>query len=175
MPDLPDRCLELVDGVMRENPLMGVFSAHVLMNTLRTLGRFVGEHDMGITLPGLGCVLKRDPDTVRLVGISYFDWDRVPEGEPSDFFWEEAPTLAVEVVTPNDLAEDFQQRIYDYLEAETQDVWVLWPMRQSMTIYRTNANTREFDPDSTLDGGSLLPGFSVRVGDLFEVPHRPGC
>jgi len=106
---------------------------------------------------------------------SFVAWDRIPDPRPSARFWEGAPTIAVEVVSPTDRANDIQERVQDYLAAGTQQVWVLWPRNRSMTVYDAVSGVRELGPDSTLDGGSLLPGFSVSVGDLFELPRRPGC
>ncbi len=59
-----------------------------------------------------------------------------------------------------------------YLAAGTRQVWVLWPSKRAVSVYRPNADTRELGPDATLDGGDVLPGFSVRVGDLFEITTR---
>lgn len=112
---------------------------------------------------------------MRAPQISFIESERVPVGEPSEWFWEGPPTLAVEIVSPEDLANDFYDRVQDYLEAGTQQVWVLWPRTRSVSIYSSDADTRELGPDASLDGGSLLPGFSVQVGDLFEIPRRPGC
>ncbi len=122
LPDPPDKCIELIDGEVREKPLLGMLSGFAKGNVFTTLSGFVKQHDLGLVLPGLGCVLERNPDTVRIVGVSFFTWERVPEGEPTEFFWEGAPSLAVEVVSQDDLAIDFRDRVDDYLEAGTQQV-----------------------------------------------------
>jgi hypothetical protein len=49
---------------------------------------------------------------------------------------------------------------------------MLWPRRRSVSVYRPDADTRELGSDAQLDGGDVLPGFGVRVGDLFEVRRR---
>ncbi len=175
LPDPPDRRVELVRGLIREKPLLVVIAGLVKANVLTSLSEFLKLHELGLVLPGLGCVLGRDPDTVRVVETCFLARDCMPEGEPSEWFWEGPPTLDVEIVSPDDLANDFYERVQDYLAAGTQQVWVLWPRNRSMTVYDAVSGVRELGPDSTLDGGSLLPGFSVRVGELFEVPRRPGC
>jgi Uma2 family endonuclease len=176
MPEGPGKRFELVDGEVIEVSPAGDLHMTIAEIVYKRLDRFVEQHNLGLVrFNGLGYVIKRGPDQVRVPDVSFVAWEGVPEGEPSEWFWEGPPTLAVEVVSQDDLALDFRDRVYDYLEARTQQVWVLWPRTRRVSGFSPNANTREFDPDSTLDGGSLLPGFSVSVGDLFEVPRRPGC
>jgi len=109
---------------------------------------------------------------VRIPDVSFVAWESVPEGDVSERFWEGAPTVAVEVVSPNDRADDIHDRLQDYLEAGTRQVWVLWPRRRSMSVYGPDVDTRELGPDDRITGGDILPGFDARVGDLFEVRRR---
>jgi Uma2 family endonuclease len=172
MPDPPDRRLDLVDGQVVEKPLLGAQAALANANLLSALGAFVEHNNCGIVLPGVGHVLHRDPDTVRHVGIAFIPWERVPAGEPTDWFWEGAPTLAIEAVSFYGTAADFHLRVWDYLRAGTRVVWVLWPDTRSVSIHRPDGTSLEIGPDATLDGGDILPGFTVTVGDLFETRRR---
>jgi Uma2 family endonuclease len=83
------------------------------------------------------------------------------------------PNLAVEVVCPTDRVEDVHRKVDQYLESGIRLVWILWPQTHTVRIYVADETTRELGPDDTLDGGDVLPGFSVRVGELFEIPTRP--
>jgi Uma2 family endonuclease len=105
----------------------------------------------------------RIPDVSFVAGV-----DVAKDGLPKSY-WEGPPTLAVEIVSPNDRAVEIDERVQDYLAAGTRQVWVLWPNRRAASIYVPDADTRELGPDATLDGGDVLPGFTVRVGDLFEI------
>ncbi|MDQ3524361.1 MAG: Uma2 family endonuclease [Chloroflexota bacterium] len=173
MPEVPGKRFELVDGEVIEVSPAGDLHMAIVEIVYKRLDRFVEQHNLGLVrFDGLGYVIRRAPDQVRVPDVSFVTWEQVPDGEPTEFFWEGAPSLAVEVVSQDDLAIDLKDRVDDYLEAGTQQVWVLWPRTRRVSVFSPNANTREFGPDATLDGGSLLPGFGVRVGDLFEVPHR---
>jgi Uma2 family endonuclease len=170
MPDVPGKRLELVEGLVVEVPGAGALQSMITTSLLRRLAQFVEERDLGLVFPdGLCYVLRRDPDHVRIPDGSFIAWDRVLEGEIEDAFWEGAPTLAVEVVAPNDRADDIYDRVQDYLAAGSAQVWVLWPRHSSVTVYRADGGIRNLGPDALLDGADNLPGFSVRVGDLFEV------
>ncbi len=173
MREVPGMRLELVDGEVFEVPGAGELHIAIVVMLFKLLDRFVEQHDLGIVRPdGLAYVLRRDPDQVRIPDVSFVAWDSVPDGDVSERFWEGPPTLAVEVVSPNDRANDVRDRVQDYLEAGTQQVWVLWPQRHSISVYSPGADTRELGPDAKLDGGDVLAGFTVRVGDLFEIPRR---
>lgn len=173
MPEVPGKRLELVDGEVVEVPGAGELHMAIVILLYKFLDRFVEEHDIGLVRPdGLAYVLRRGPDQIRIPEVSFVAWDSVPEGEISEGFWEGAPTLAVEVVSPNDRADDIHDRVQDYLEAGSSQVWVLWPKRRSVSVYSSDADTRELGPDAVLEGGDILPGFSVRVADLFDVQRR---
>lgn len=173
MPEVPGKRFELVDGELVEvSPSNDLHHAivEVVYDVLRD---HVRQHNLGLVrFDGLAYVIKRGPDQVRVPDISFVAWDRVPESRPVERFWEGAPTLAVEVVSPTDRANDIQERVQDYLEAGTRQVWVLWPSRRTVTVYDADDGVRQLGPDASLDAGGALPGFDVRVGDLFEIPHR---
>lgn len=172
MPEVPGKRIELVKGCVVEKPPMGVLGATAKANLMRAIGDFNDERNLGVVLPGVGCVIRRNPDTVRAPDVSFIARASVPADYPLDCFWEGPPTLAVEVVSPHDRADDTHERVQDFLESGTQQVWVLWPRRQSVSVYSPNGDTRELGPDAQLDGGDMLPGFSVTVSDLFEVRRR---
>ena len=170
LPEVPGKRFELVDGEVVEVSPAGAEHTGIMFMLAKTLDRFVSQHDLGVVMPdGLGFVLRRDPDVVRAPDVSFVTSASVPEEGLPKGYWEGPPTLAAEVVSPNDRASDIHDRVQDYLEAGTRRVWVLWPRRRLVSVYRPDADTRELGPDATLDGGDILPGFSVRVGDLFEV------
>jgi Uma2 family endonuclease len=173
MPDVPGKRFELVDGEVIEVSPAGDLHMAIVEIVYKRLDRFVEQHNLGLVrFDGLGYVIRRAPDQVRVPDASFVAWDRVPDPRPSARFWEGPPTLAVEVVSPSDRANDIQERVQDYLDAGTRLVWVLWPSRRALTVYDADGGVRQLGPDAALDGGSLLPGFSVRVGDLFEIPRR---
>jgi Uma2 family endonuclease len=162
----------LVEGQVVEKPLLGAQAATAYANPLSTLAAFVEQHNCGIVIAGVGHVLRRNPDTVRHVGISFIARERVPAGEPAEWFWEGPPTIAVEAVSFYGTANDLHLRVRDYLRSGTWQVWVLWPDTRSVSIHRPDGTSSELDPEAALDGGDILPGFSVTVGNLFEMRRR---
>jgi len=173
MPEVSGKRLELIDGELVKVPGAGALHTMIVFAPARLLEDFVRKHELGLVMPGgLAYVLHRNPDQIRIPDVSFIGWGSLPEDGIPEGFWEVPPTLAVEVVSPDDLAEDFHARVQDYLEAGSSQVWVLWPRRSSVSVYRPGADTRELGPDSLIDGGDILPGFSTQVSHLFDVQRR---
>ena len=78
-----------------------------------------------------------------------------------------APDLVVEVVSPHDTAEEIIARLEDFRLAGTKLVLVAYPEQRRIFAHSPNA-TKEFGPNDLLDVEPVLPGFSVRVAELFE-------
>ena len=170
MPEKPGVRHELVDGELVEVPGAGALHNLIAARVYELLRDFVRGRDLGLAFTdGVGYIVGRGPDRVRIPDASFVAWDHVPEEGVPEGFWPVAPNLAVEVVSPNDRADDVHDKVREYLDAGAQSVWVLWPRRRSVSAHTPGGGTRELGPDEELDGGAVLPGFRVRVGELFEV------
>jgi Uma2 family endonuclease len=78
-----------------------------------------------------------------------------------------APDLAVEVLSPSDRMAEAPSKVTMYLQAGVQLVWLLDPETRTISIFRPDAAPRTLYENDTLDGGDVLPGFSVSVAELF--------
>jgi Uma2 family endonuclease len=115
-----------------------------------------------------GYVLSSDPLTIRQPDISVLRKERIAATE-ADSYFEGAPDLAVEVVSPSDSAQDLESKVRQYLQAGAKQVWVLYPKTRTIHLFSAGQSLRILDENQTLDGGELLPGFFVQVADLFAV------
>lgn len=79
--------------------------------------------------------------------------------------------LAVEVVSPSDDMRHLNIKIANYLAAGTL-VWVAYPTRQEVEVFAPGQTVRIIGNDGTLDGGAVLPGFSLAVREIFP-PMQP--
>lgn len=170
MPEVPGKRFELVDGKVVEVPGAGV-QHNLIANQVSELIRpIVREGDPGLVLTdGTGHIIRRDLDRVLIPEVAFTSWDRLPEAWEPERYSPVPPDLAVEIVSPNDRADDVHDKVREYLDAGTRMVLVLWPGSRSATVYAQGADPREPGPDDELEGGDVLPGFRVRVSDLFEV------
>jgi Uma2 family endonuclease len=174
LPEVAGTRYELVDGELVAVPGASPLHGLLVELVLRLIGAYAREQDRGLAFAdGTAYLLRRGPDRVRIPDVSFVAWARVPiEGVPDEGFWPFAPDLAVEIVSPGDRASDVHSKVDEYLAAGTRLVWVLWPQGQSVTARAAGGQPRELGPDDELDGGEVLPGFRIRVRELFAVRRQ---
>jgi Uma2 family endonuclease len=168
MPETPGTRYELVEGELRELPGAGMLHNFLVGLLYRLLDEYARGRKLGVAFSdGLGYLLSREPDKVRIPDVSFIARGRLPEGGLPPGFCPFPPDLAVEIVSPNDGAEELHRKVREYLDAGVALVWVIWPRERAVTVY-TSEGVQDLGPDSTLPGGDALPGFEVPVARLFE-------
>jgi Uma2 family endonuclease len=168
-PEIPGKRFELVDGELVEMPGAGMVHNLIAAVIYGFIRDFVQANDLGWAFTdGLGYVLSRDPDQVRIPDASYLAHERLPDGRVVESFAPAAPNLAVEVVSPNDSATELQEKVQDYLDAGIQAVWIVWPKLRSVTVHLPDGSSRVRGVGSDLEGGDILPGFSIPIASIFE-------
>jgi len=131
------------------------------------LGAFVAPRRLGDVLgaePGFH--IASDPDTVRAPDVAFVRAERIPTGEKAGFF-EGAPDLAVEVLSPSDRASEVNAKVQDWLDAGCRMVWVVDPATKTVSVYRSRAEIVVLAAADTLLGGDVLPGFGLPVARIF--------
>jgi Uma2 family endonuclease len=160
--------LELVKGVPTEMSPTG--EAHMIVAAWLTylLIAHVEAQDLGVvTASEGGFTLSTDPATVRAPDVGFIGKARLNR-PTSERYFDGPPDLAVEVVSPNDLASDIHDRVMDFLNAGTRLVWVIYPRSRTITVYKSESEAHILNADDTLDGGDALPGFTLPVRDVFK-------
>ncbi len=133
------------------------------------LGAFALQHGLGEVMPAdAGFLLSRNPDTLRAPDVSFIRADRLTPERDGPFF-PGAPDLAVEVISPNDRTGEIDEKVQDWLLHGCQVVWLVNPKWRTVTTYRSGTDIQTFTEADTLDEPSLLPGFCLMVGKVFDV------
>ena len=83
------------------------------------------------------------------------------------------PDLVVEVVSPNDLAYEIDEKVQEYLDAGVQLVWVVNPALRTVRIYRADGTISGLHESDELSGENIVPGFHCPIANLF--PPRPAA
>jgi Uma2 family endonuclease len=128
--------------------------------------------DASTWLFGAKCGYRIFPHGSRLVrypSVSLVRRDRFPGGEPPDENLELVPDLVVEVLSPNDLAEDVEKRLMDYVRVGVPLVWVLYPKTRCVRVLRAGGGAAQLQASDQLSGEDVLPGFVCRVEQLFPM------
>ncbi len=171
LPEKPGIRYELVAGELIEVPGASLMHAFLAKHVVNLLDSVVVAHDLGVVVgDGAAFLLRRYPDLLRIPDAAFVSWDRLPNRKLPESFVSLVPDLAVEIVSPNDRADEINEKVHEYLDAGTRLVWVLWPRRRMVSVHEPDRDVRELSVDDYLDGGDVLPGFRVRVADLFIVP-----
>jgi Uma2 family endonuclease len=160
---------EWIDGQAVEKPPMGIEAGVVIVNLTRHLSNHVAANKLGRVLPSdagyrinVGSSRRvRKPD-LSFVPRGRFPDDRVPRGNSTI-----PPDLAVEVISPNDVAEEIEQRICDFLSVGVRLFWVIYPATRSVWVLRKDGSGARLTEGQELSGEDVVPGFSCPLAHLF--------
>jgi Uma2 family endonuclease len=153
---------ELEAGHLLAEPLPAHRHDRVRRRLERALQDFVDAHALGEVFGAVGYVLARDPDTVRGPDLSFVTRERLLAFDDARFF-EGAPDLAVEILSPSNRASEMRAKVAEYLAAGTRLVWVVDPERKIVTTYRELLSPRRVGVEGVVDGDDVLPGFTFAV------------
>ena len=163
-----DRRCELVGGKLVEKPVSALAS-FVAAVVSRLIGDFVERHGLGFAFdPDLTYqCFPTDPNLVRRPDVSFvrrgrFEGNQFPEGHVRI-----APDLVVEVLSPNEKAYDVDEKVDEYLAAGVRLIWIINPESRAVRVDGSNKPSVVLRENDSLDGGQVLPGFSVSIRDIF--------
>jgi Uma2 family endonuclease len=169
-PGQSDRWFELVRGEVIELPPPAQPHGILNANIARILGNHAFQRRKGFVASDSGVLLDRDPDTVRGPDVAYYESAKTfREAHPK--YGEIPPRLAVEILSPNDRANQVMRKITDYLQGGVALVWVVDPEAETVTIYQPDKTPRTRLRDQEITGEDVLPGFSCKVADFFILPE----
>ena len=158
---------ELIRGELTTMTPAGFNHGVVGVSFLAILHRHVMSAGLGCVVgPDTGFVLARNPDTVRAPDAAFVRRDRIPDPRPIKF-WEGAPDLAVEVISPGDTVSEVDDKVQDYLDAGTTEVIVINPKLKTVKVFRRGQNATVLRVGDTLEGLESVPGFRCTVDEIF--------
>ncbi len=168
-PENAEKRWELIAGEIIEMPPSSPTNSIIAMRIARWLGNLVEQLALGwVTGPDGGYQLADDllfqPD------VGFISKARAPK-LPARFF-EGAPDLAVEIISPSERHTEIRAKISAYLAHGGQFVWIVYPDEQIVDVWQAQPDgalrVESFDKGQTLRAGDLLPEFSLPVAALFD-------
>ena len=131
------------------------------------LSNFVEAGRLGVVVGADGgFLISRNPDTVRAPDVGFVRQDRVPSPLPVKF-WDGAPDLAVEVISPSDTALAVDEKVQDWLDAGTEEVIVINPKQKSVKVFRSGGTASVLRGDDVPEALESVPGFRCEIAELF--------
>jgi len=166
------RLCELVDGVLVEKT-MGYYESILAIELGYHLRDYLQRNPVGV-VAGPDGMLKILPPQVRIPDVSFVRWEKFPEGRPSrrDPIPTLAPDLGVEILSEANTEEEMERKLREYFEGGSRLVWYIDPDTRSARVYTSPDQFANVSEDGILDGGDVLPGFQLRLRELFEGAER---
>ena len=168
---VPGKRYELICGVLKEKAV-GTGLAHSINLSFAHFALFphTAGADNGLLCIGEPCYrVGRNPDTVLCPDMAWIAPGRIPPGTTG--YPDLTPDLCIEVASPSNARADrlLADKAQLWLDFGAREVWVLNPEDTMVTRYRPGRPSVILGADDILDGGELLPGFSIAVWRLFRL------
>ena len=117
-----------------------------------------------------------DPKGTRRADASFIALDRMPlETYEDEGHTTTVPDIVAEVVSPDDLSHEVDEKRDEWLAAGVKIVWVVTPGVDTVEVYRQDGGHDFLRINDTLTAEGVLPGFSCPVADLFRRPGEPAA
>jgi Uma2 family endonuclease len=167
-----NRLCELVDGTLVEKA-MGFEESRLAGELLYYVRSHLEKNDQGICV-GADGMMRIAPGLVRIPDLSFITWDRLPGREsPQEPIPDLAPDLAVEVLSEGNTKPEMARKVREYFDAGVTLVWLIDPKKRTARVFSTVEKSTLIRADQSLDGGTVLPGFALRLSDLLDRGRRP--
>jgi Uma2 family endonuclease len=161
----------LVNGQRVEKPFRSVYGTRLAFLLATHLDLFARPHKLRrvvveaiFALPLVKGLRERRPDAAF---VSYERWAKnrpLPHTDP----WPVVPNLAIEAISKSEPGEEVLEKIEEYFEAGVELVWVLYPKQRLVYVYESPTRPHVCTETDELDGGTVLPGFTLPVAALFD-------
>ena len=171
---MPDNvAFELVNGTLVERN-MGLESSKIAGRILGLLFLFLRARPLGelfMSDAGFQCFAD-DSNKVRRPDVSFIRNGRLPGNKTPKGWGRIAPDLVVEVISPNDIADDVQEKVTEWLAAGVSLVWVVYPSTRTVRVHRPHLSpsgrVSDLTDADTLSGEEVLPGFTCSLREIFD-------
>lgn len=159
---------EVVDGHLVEVAPMGNVEAMLATRIMLAIGVHLNDPSPTELLPSEARYrLRRDPDLIRGCDVGYVPKDRMPGGRPTSPVGDYVPAQVVEVVSQSNSAAEIARKTNEWFEAGAKLLWVVYPELRQVNVYESARECRILHLGESLDGGSVLPEFRLKLETLF--------
>ncbi len=160
LPENNERLFELINGEIVEKMPGRTSNSFLAMKLDRKVYPFCVQHNIPCyTSGGDGAYVIRGE-----VAAPDFAFKTTPMSD--EYPDPVAPLWAVEIVSPTDKAINIRNKRSIYIAAGIL-YWEIYPDLQRVDVYAPGQPMSTVGTDGTLDGGAVLPGFTLAVKDLF--------
>jgi Uma2 family endonuclease len=171
LPEKEGTRYELDEGTLLMEPSPALRHNLVRQRIAVQLTQFVRSHQLGLVVEEMD--FRLGTDTVRNPDVAFISADHLRNVDPDDSPVEGSPALAVEVISPTNLAQDTAKKVRQYLEAGCHAVWLVYPTLRLIEIHDATGARRINEPE-ILEESKPFAGFkfSLSLETLFDDLFR---
>lgn len=168
-----NKICELVDDTLVMKPVE-MRKSLLTIYLCQILGPFIRGRNLGL-ITGADGTYEVLLGLVRLPDVAFVSWDRLPERRvPDEPIPNVVPDLAVEVLSASNTAKEMARKRGEYFRAGVRLVWEIDPRARTARVYTSESSFTDLAVNDTLDGGTVLPGFTLPLAQLFAELDRRG-
>jgi len=165
------RLCELRNGVLVAKPA-GWYESRLAAVLISRLDTFAKNHDLGFVLAP-DAPIRVGPGQILLPDISFFSWGRFPNRIlPAGAILGLTPDLAVEIKSPSNTKAEMEFKRAEYFAGGAALVWEVDAAHRTALVFTSPAHGNVVSESESLDGGSVLPGFALRLAEWFDEAGR---
>jgi Uma2 family endonuclease len=167
------RLYELVDGVLVEKG-MGFGESLLACALIQILRNFVIPRNLGI-VSGPDGTIRLFSGLTRIPDVTFASWDRFPDRRiPAEPIPSLAPDLVIEMLSESNTRAEMERKRSEYFAAGVNLIWEFDPRARVVVVYARDGSISRLDASQSLDGGNVLPGFTLKIGEVFAELDRHG-
>lgn len=161
------RLCELIDGTLVEKT-MGSRESSLAARLIYLLMTFTEPRRLGKVLAPDG-MIRFAPNQVRLPDVVFYPRERLPGGViPDQAILDIIPDLVVEILSRGNTKPEMDRKLHEYFNAGVRLVWFAHPRKRIVLVYESVDRVTRLNHTATLDGGAVLPGFTLLVSDWLK-------
>lgn len=128
------------------------------------------DQEVGYACHEIGLAVEKDPDTVYCPAISYFVTGKQFE-ESEKCVADQVPQLVIDIASANDRRREMRRRTISYISIGVHMVWVADPMKREVQVIAPGTHTLALAGQQDLEGHHVLPGFQMKIAEVFRQPE----
>jgi Uma2 family endonuclease len=170
--DTERRLYELIDGTLVEKS-MGWQESLLAGILLQWLNNYLDSNRIGVAT-GADGMTRLFGDTVRGPDVAFVAWNRLPDGRiPTVPIPDLVPNFVIEVLSSSNTYAEMSRKRREYFYAGVELLWMVEHRTRTATVFRTAQDATVYKDEAILDGGQVLPGWSVDLNELFSRLDMP--
>ena len=168
LPEFRDQEYELIHGEMVEMAVPGAIHCDIAGELYFRLRLYERQHANGKAFIEAGFRSEFDHYLLLRPDVAYIGRARWSEPLPAGTM-PVFPDLAAEVLSPSNSLREIREKTDLYLDNGASLVWLVFPDDEKVEVHAADGSVARLGIDDTLDGGDVMPGFTLPLRRLFDL------